>query len=116
MIAAGLGTAATGYAILTTIDGGGALTPLVTGIVTINVGSGLAAAPGTDLIVGSVPPERAGAASALSETGAELGIALGVATALYRGGLTGALPDGLPGGAAERPRRRARRSARGSPP
>ncbi|XVQ15258.1 MFS transporter [Spirillospora sp. CA-255316] len=107
VIAAGLGVAATGYVLLTTIDGGGALTTLVTGIVIINFGSGLAAALGTDLIVGSVRPERAGAASALSETGAELGIALGVATlgslttALYRGGLEDALPDNLPAGAAE---------------
>ena len=45
---------------------------------------------GTDLIVSSAPPERAGAASAISETGAELGGALGIAlfgslaTAVYR--------------------------------
>jgi len=43
-----------------------------------------------DVIVGLAPPERAGAAAALSETGAELGGALGIAlfgslgTALYR--------------------------------
>ena len=34
---------------------------------------------GTDLIVGAAPPERAGSASAISETGAELGGALGIA-------------------------------------
>ncbi|MCT7374915.1 MFS transporter [Chelativorans salis] len=45
----------------------------------------------TDLIIGTAPPERAGAASAISETGAELGGALGIAvlgsivTAVYRG-------------------------------
>src|SRR5690606_8971106 len=33
----------------------------------------------TDLIIGSAPPERAGAASALSETSAEFGGALGIA-------------------------------------
>jgi MFS transporter, DHA2 family, multidrug resistance protein len=44
----------------------------------------------TGIIVGSAPPERAGAASALSETAAELGGALGIAilgsliTAIYR--------------------------------
>src|SRR6266545_2868732 len=44
----------------------------------------------TELIVGSAPPERAGAASGISETGAELGGALGIAilgsigTAVYR--------------------------------
>jgi hypothetical protein len=34
---------------------------------------------GTDLLVGSVPPERAGVASGTWETGAELGGALGIA-------------------------------------
>ena len=44
----------------------------------------------TDLIVGAAPPERAGAASAISETGVEFGGALGIAllgsigTAVYR--------------------------------
>src|SRR5205807_8288742 len=33
----------------------------------------------TDLVIGSAPPERAGAAAALSETGSELGGALGIA-------------------------------------
>ena len=54
----------------------------------------------TDLIVGSAPPERAGAASAISETASELGGALGIAilgvigTAVYRGHVTGAIPSG----------------------
>jgi MFS transporter, DHA2 family, multidrug resistance protein len=44
----------------------------------------------TDMLVGAAPPDRAGVAAALSETGAELGGALGVAvigsigTAVYR--------------------------------
>jgi drug/metabolite transporter (DMT)-like permease len=54
----------------------------------------------TDLIVGSAPPERAGAASGISETGSELGGALGIAlfgsigVAVYRAGLT-ELPPSL---------------------
>ena len=61
----------------------------------------------TDLIVGSAPPERAGAASAISETGAELGGALGIAilgsigTAVYRGAMADAVPAGVPPEAAE---------------
>ncbi|HEU4620932.1 MAG TPA: MFS transporter [Burkholderiaceae bacterium] len=45
----------------------------------------------TDMIVGAAPPEQAGAASAISETGSEFGGALGIAllgslaTAVYRG-------------------------------
>jgi MFS transporter, DHA2 family, multidrug resistance protein len=54
----------------------------------------------TDLIVGSAPPERAGAASGISETAVELGGALGISVlgslgvAIYRGDLAH-LPTGL---------------------
>ena len=60
----------------------------------------------TDLIVSSAPPERAGAASGISETGAELGGALGIAilgsigAAVYRGDLASTLPAGVPSEAA----------------
>jgi DHA2 family multidrug resistance protein-like MFS transporter len=55
-----------------------------------------------DLIIGSAPPERAGAASGISETGAELGGALSIAllgtlgTAIYRSELSGEVPPGVP--------------------
>jgi DHA2 family multidrug resistance protein-like MFS transporter len=54
-----------------------------------------------DIIIGSAPPERAGAASGISETCAELGGALGIAifgsigVAIYRGGLSPSLPVGI---------------------
>jgi DHA2 family multidrug resistance protein-like MFS transporter len=53
----------------------------------------------TDIIVGSAPPERAGAASAISETSAEMGGALGIAlfgsigVAVYRAALGDAPPE-----------------------
>ncbi len=56
----------------------------------------------TDLIIGAAPPERAGAASAISETGAELGGALGIAvlgsigTAVYRHEVASGVPAGVP--------------------
>ena len=56
----------------------------------------------TDLVVGSVPPEKAGAASGLSTTASDLGISLGVAIvgsiaiATYRNEINGSLPPGLP--------------------
>jgi DHA2 family multidrug resistance protein-like MFS transporter len=55
-----------------------------------------------DLAVGAASAERAGAASAISETSAELGGALGIAilgvigTAVYRGRVADALPAGTP--------------------
>jgi DHA2 family multidrug resistance protein-like MFS transporter len=56
--------------------------PLIVAIAAVAV---LGATPtgvlGTDLVVGSVPPERAGSAAAVSETAGELGAALSVATA-----------------------------------
>jgi DHA2 family multidrug resistance protein-like MFS transporter len=60
-----------------------------------------------DMIMTTAPPERAGAASALSETANELGGSLGIAvlgsigTAVYRHRIAGALPAGLPHDAAD---------------
>jgi MFS transporter, DHA2 family, multidrug resistance protein len=45
----------------------------------LGVGLGLAFTAASDVILTSVPPERAGAAAAMSETGYELGMALGIA-------------------------------------
>jgi DHA2 family multidrug resistance protein-like MFS transporter len=56
----------------------------------------------TELIVGSAPPEQAGAATGISETSGELGGALGIAllgsigTAVYRAEVADALPTGVP--------------------
>jgi DHA2 family multidrug resistance protein-like MFS transporter len=106
IIATGLAIAALGYLMLTRVAADGGETVLIAGLVVSLFGVGLAAAPGTDLILGSVPPDKAGSASAISETGAELGIALGVAalgslgTAIYRGQLGDTLPAGLTGDAA----------------
>lgn len=65
------------------------------------VGGGLALSETltNDLIISAAPAARAGAASAISETGYELGGALGtaimgsVATAVYRAGLPVGTPD-----------------------
>lgn len=56
----------------------------------------------TDLVVGSAPPERAGAASAVSETGSEFGGALGIAVlgsvgaSVYRDAVADRLPADVP--------------------
>ena len=61
----------------------------------------------TELIVGSAPPERAGAATGMSETGSEVGGALGlsilglIGVAIYRTRIAEALPPGVPPEAAE---------------
>ena len=97
---------AVGLAMLASITDASALATLVWASVIISLGLAPVFTATTDLIVGSAPPERAGAASGISETGAELGGALGIAilgsigTAVYRAALTDQLPVGVPAEAA----------------
>lgn len=99
--------AAGGLALLTLVEGTGGLGLVVTGSVLISLALAPVFTLTTELVVGSAPPERAGAASGISETGAELGGALGIAilgsigTAVYRGQLSAAIPTGVPAQAAE---------------
>ncbi len=75
----GLVFAAAGLGLLTQVGGSTGLAVLVTGSVVFSLGLAPVFTLATDLIVGSAPPERAGAASAISETASELGGALGIA-------------------------------------
>jgi DHA2 family multidrug resistance protein-like MFS transporter len=106
VVAAGLALAALGFGLITQADTTSLLI-VVVGWVIISLGFGLTFTVSTDLVVGSAPADRAGAASALSETGAELGGALGIAVlgslgmAVYRSQVAAALPPGVPPQAAE---------------
>ena len=101
VIGAGLARGAIGLAALTQV-GALDLPIIVAASVVISLGLAPVFTATTDLIVASAPPERAGAASGISETGAELGGALGIAilgsigTAVYRSELADTLPAGLP--------------------
>jgi MFS transporter, DHA2 family, multidrug resistance protein len=75
----GLALAAVGFGILAWVDGVSDLATLVTGSVVFSLGLAPVVTLATDLIVGSAPPEQAGAASAISETSSEFGAALGIA-------------------------------------
>ena len=105
VMAAGMVLAAVGFGLLTQLDGTG-LAVLVIGSVVFSLGSAPMTTLATDLMVGTAPPERAGAASGISETSSELGGALGIAilgsigTAVYRGQMTDAVPAAVPGEAA----------------
>ncbi|WP_327150247.1 MFS transporter [Nocardia sp. NBC_01329] len=102
LMAGGLLTSIVGYAIFTQLSGGDDLAIIVTGMVVFSLGLSPMSVLGLDMIVGAVDPARAGAASAVSETGQEFSIALGVAvigsigTAVYRSQMTDAMPTGLP--------------------
>ena len=108
VIGTGLAMAAVGLAVLTRVGGShdADLALLAGASLVISLGLAPVFTATTDLIVSSAPPERAGAASGISETGAELGGALGIAIlgsigiAIYRGQLAGALPADLPDQAA----------------
>jgi DHA2 family multidrug resistance protein-like MFS transporter len=99
--------AATGLAALTQVGESIGLALVVTSSVLISLALAPVFSLTTELIVGSAPPERAGSASGISETGAELGGALGIAilgsigTAVYRSELAHRLPAGVPPQAAE---------------
>jgi DHA2 family multidrug resistance protein-like MFS transporter len=104
VMAAGLGLAAAGLGLFTLLGPAG-LALLVTGSVVFSLALAPVDTLATDLAIGAAPPERAGAASALTETAAEFGGALGIAvlgvvgTSNYRSQLTCALPSGtLPSG------------------
>ena len=102
LIAGGLALAAIGLVELTQVGGGADLTLLVSASVVISLGLAPVLTLTTDLVVSSAPPERAGAASGISEAAAELGGALGlsllgsVGVAVYRSALVGVLPAAVP--------------------
>jgi DHA2 family multidrug resistance protein-like MFS transporter len=98
IMAAGFAAAAAGFVVLSFV-------PARSGLVVLLVGAGVYAAglvvvmsTATELVVGVVPPERAGASSALTETASEFGGALGIAvlgsigTAIYRAHLGPEVP------------------------
>ncbi len=106
LISGGLVLGVIGLIMLTQVPATNGLVPLILASVVISLGLAPVFGLTTELIVGSAPEERAGAASGISETGAELGGALGLAilgsigVAIYRGGLAASLPAGLPAEAA----------------
>ena len=105
-IAGGAVLAAIGFVLLMQVDAPGDLALLVFASVVWSIGLAPTYILATDMIVTAAPPERAGAASAISETGTELGGALGIAiigsigAAIYRSLMTGKIPAALPPDAA----------------
>jgi DHA2 family multidrug resistance protein-like MFS transporter len=105
-IAGGAVLAALGFVLLMQVDAPGDLALLVVASVVWSIGLAPTYILATDMIVTAAPPERAGAASAISETGTELGGALGIAiigsigAAMYRSLMAGKVPAALPPDAA----------------
>ena len=104
-IAGGLVGSALGGLLLVGVGGASALPLVMIGITVLALGTGPLFALGTGLVVGSVPPERAGSAASMSETGNYFGGSLGfallgvVAAVVYRSGVDGT-SDSLAGAVA----------------
>ncbi len=98
VMAAGFLISAIGFLIITQVASRNGLLVLIGGFIVLSFGLAWPLVLGTGLVLGSVPPEQAGSAAAMSETSGELGLALGIATLgslgtlAYRTQLTHTLP------------------------
>ncbi|WP_460846166.1 MFS transporter [Phytohabitans suffuscus] len=105
LMAGGLLVAAAGMVAQTRTDADGGVGPVVLGLALTSLGIAPTMALTMNLILGSVPPRKAGSAASLSETSGEFGVALGVAalgslaTFVYRSRL--AVPPGTPAAAGD---------------
>ncbi len=102
VMAGGLVFSAIGFALFTGLDATTSFATFAIGTTLFSLGMAPVFTLTTDLIVGSAPPERAGAASAISETSAEFGGALAIAifgsigVAVYRSAMADLAPAGVP--------------------
>ncbi|MDM0002878.1 MFS transporter [Variovorax sp. J22P240] len=107
VVAGGLVLAAAGFGLLAGLDRENGLPMLIVGYVILSLGLSFVFTLAVDMLVGTAPPERAGAASAISETSSELGGALGIAVlgsvivGVYRHALSESSLAGVPPAAAE---------------
>jgi DHA2 family multidrug resistance protein-like MFS transporter len=106
VIALGLAVAGAGLLVHTVVPADGGVPHVVTGLVLASFGISLPMGVTMGVMLGAAPPEKAGSAASVSETGAEFGIAMGVATlgslatVIYRGRFEDSVPDGVPADAA----------------
>ncbi|MBB4931492.1 DHA2 family multidrug resistance protein-like MFS transporter [Lipingzhangella halophila] len=102
VVAAGAALASLGFGAMSLVGSTPGFAVLVAGLVVAQLGVAPILVLGTDLVVGAAPRERAGSASAVSETSGELGVSLGIAlmgsvsTAVYRTEVSGSVPAGVP--------------------
>ncbi|MEU6076900.1 MFS transporter [Micromonospora sp. NPDC047074] len=101
LVAAGLAVAAGGFLLVSTMRPDAPVWWLIGSYCLLTVGVGMTGTLATSLVLTTAPPERAGAASAISETSTEFGGALGIAVlgsvsaAAYRAEMAGEVPAGL---------------------
>ena len=107
VITTGLVISAAGLLVMTQVGSGNDIGLVVVGMVIAAFGMALPMALIFGIVLSAAPPEKAGSASGISETGGEFGIAMGVATIgslgayIYRDRLADTIPAGTPTEAAE---------------
>jgi DHA2 family multidrug resistance protein-like MFS transporter len=90
VLALGLGVAVIGFLLISQVTETASLAMPIIGVAIVSIGAGAFASLGTGLVIGAVPPEKAGSAASVSETGGEFGVAFGIAaigsfgTVIYR--------------------------------
>jgi EmrB/QacA subfamily drug resistance transporter len=96
-----------GLAVAATVSTGSGYSRIAIAMLLMGAGMGLAGAPATESIMGSLPPDRANIGSAVNDTTRELGGALGVAivgsvmSSLYAANLSDTLPGSVPSATVE---------------
>ncbi|WP_067133076.1 MFS transporter [Microtetraspora malaysiensis] len=96
LIVVGLFVMAAGFGVLSTLTGG--YGTLITGLIVMGVGGGLAGPAAYATLMGAVPAEHAGVGSALNDTVQQVGMALSVAVlgSVLAGAYTAAMPESAP--------------------
>lgn len=106
LIAIGLVIAAVGFAMFSLAAATSSAWVIFSAFLVVQLGTGPMAALGNQIIMGSIPQEKAGAAGSIMQTFNELGLGLGIATlgtlgtAVYQSKVEDSL-GGLPAGVAE---------------
>jgi DHA2 family multidrug resistance protein-like MFS transporter len=106
LIGAGLVVTAIGMVVIARSGAADGPRTLIIGFALSCLGSGPLVSLGTNLVMSSVPPEKAGSASGVVQTNSEFGYALGIAvmgslgTLVYRTTIAGNLPSDVPATAA----------------
>ncbi|MDO3704620.1 MFS transporter [Micromonospora sp. C28SCA-DRY-2] len=107
LVSTGLVLAAAGFLLVSTMRVDSPVWWLIASYGLLTLGVGMTSTLATSLVLTTAPPERAGAASALSETSTEFGGALGIAVlgsiaaGIYRAEMDAGTPVGLDDGLAD---------------
>jgi DHA2 family multidrug resistance protein-like MFS transporter len=102
LVAIGCFISAIGFGLLKFVHAPSGLALVVTSMVVFSLGLSVVFTLANDFILNAAPPEKAGAASALSETSSEFGGALGIAilgsigTSIYRAALNPSFTSNIP--------------------